>query len=571
MAAPTVRGKSVDDGEDDGPARYCLLVLGPDHTETRELPERGILSIGRDEDADVRVVDGLVSRAHARLHVGGGLAIEDLGSANGTRLRDQPVPAHIPTPLAPGDAVAIGSTVLVVQRGAPPYRARRLRPHGYFEARLIEACAQAERARGGLAVVRLHIAGNPAADPATAEETVVATLRPGDLLASYGPGEYEVLLVDTSQQAAEALTAGLVGALREQGLDARAGIAHFPGDGTSPQALVGRACQRVLGPAPSATADAAPEPPGIVLENPAMRQLYALAERAAPGTINVLITGETGVGKEILAQRVHQASPRASGPFVCLNCAALSDALIESELFGHEKGAFTGALQTREGLFETASSGTLFLDEIGEMSLGMQAKVLRAIETRQVLRVGARRPRPVDVRFIAASNRDLEEEIAAKRFREDLYFRLNGITLAVPPLRERLDEIPALVQLFLEAAARPLGQSPPRVAAETMAELRAYTWPGNVRELRNAVERALLLSAGGTITPEHLPLERMRRAPATGAAAGGRSLEEIEKQAIIDSLIRCHGNQTRAAELLGMPRRTFCKRLAEYGITRPRA
>jgi two-component system response regulator AtoC len=277
---------------------------------------------------------------------------------------------------------------------------------------------------------------------------------------------------------------------------------------------------------------------------------------------------------------VHRLSPRAAGPFICLNCAALSDTLLESELFGYEKGAFTGALQAKLGLLEAASSGTLFLDEIGEMSLGLQAKVLRAIETKQVLRVGATKVRAVDVRFVAATNRDLDEEIAAKRFREDLYFRLNGITLAIPPLRERKDELPALARLFLAAGAKQLGEPPPTLAPEALAALRAYSWPGNIRELRNVMERAMLLSSGGHITAQHLPAEKMVRqapvvapvadAPAAGAPAPSLSMDEIERQAILDALVRCGGNQTRAAELLGIPRRTFCKKLADHNIPRPR-
>jgi DNA-binding NtrC family response regulator len=570
MAAPTVRDSGQE--AEEGAGGYCLILLGPDHTETRPLPARGTLTIGRDEDADIRVVDALASRKHATLHIDETLGIEDLGSANGTRLRDQRVPPNVRVPLTAGESVTVGTTVLVVQRGAPPFRARRLWPHGYFETRLIETCARSENARSTFAVIRLHLDG--AGRSEMAEAVLVRTLQPGDVLALYGPDEYEILLVDTDRENAERVGSQLGSGLRAEGFTARVGIALFPADGASPQALVSRACELVrqsrVGKLETASAGAS-----VVLENPVMRELYTVAERAARGTINVLITGETGVGKEILAEAVHRASPRRSGPFICLNCAALSDSLLESELFGYEKAAFTGALQPKPGLLETASSGTLFLDEIGEMSLSLQAKVLRAIETKQVLRVGATKPRAVDVRFLAATNRDLEEEVAARRFREDLYFRLNGITLAIPPLRERTDEIPPLAHLFVEAVARQLGEQPPRIAPEALNELCSYSWPGNIRELRNVMERALLLASGGIVTPEHLPLDKMRRlarraaAPAS-AAVPPRSLDELEKQAIIDALVRCGGNQSRAAELLGMPRRTFCKRLAEYNIPRPR-
>jgi two-component system, NtrC family, response regulator AtoC len=592
MAAPTVRDSAELGAADGVGSGHFLLVLGPDHTAKQQLPPEGTLSIGRGEDADVRIVDALASRAHATLHVGRALEIEDLGSANGTLVRDLRIPAHQRITVSPGDAIAIGTTILVVQRREPAFRPRRLWPHAYFETRLIETCARAEIERACFAVVRIHVDGVAVETIEKMEEILIKTLRPGDVLAAYGPNEYEILLVDTDKESSEALGAQIVAGLAKAAITARAGLAFFPIDGTSPQALVSRACDLVR---PGGHREGlAIGGPSIVLENPAMQALYALAEKVARGTINVLIMGETGVGKEILAETVHRLSPRAAGPFVCLNCAALSDTLLESELFGYEKGAFTGALAPKIGLLEAASAGTLFLDEIGEMSLSLQAKVLRAIETKQVMRVGATKPRPVDVRFVAATNRDLEEEIAGKRFREDLYFRLNGVTLTIPPLRERADELPALAKVFLETVAKQLGQPAPRLGPDALAQLRAYAWPGNIRELRNVMERALLLASGGTITAEHLPLERMRRVspgtapvttlvpgPASVAAAkpstiatpaGGVALSmvEIERQAILDALVRCAGNQTRAAELLGIPRRTFCKKLSEYNIARPR-
>jgi two-component system response regulator AtoC len=551
MAAPTASEPAPPPGATAEAPSHHLVILGLDSAETRRLDDSGHLSIGRDEQADVRIVDALASRHHARLHQGPTIEIEDLGSANGTRLRDELITPNRRVAVAPGEAITIGTTVLLVQRRAPAFRPRRIWPHAYFETRLIETCGQAETAHGAFALVRLR-----GSNPETWERDLVQALRPGDVLASYAPGEYEILLIDTDRHSAGALIGELA---RIAGSSARAGVAFFPGDGTSPQALASAAGDRLRDPA---------APSGVVLVNAAMREVHALAEKVARGTINVLILGETGVGKEILAQAVHRASPRSGRPFVCLNCAALSDALLESELFGHEKGAFTGAVQAKVGLLEAASSGTLFLDEIGEMPLGLQAKILRAIEAREILRVGATRPRAVDVRFVAATNRDLEEEVAARRFRPDLYFRLNGVSLPIPPLRERIDEVPPLARLFLDRVA---GHGPP-LSAEVIAELCAYAWPGNVRELRNVMERAILLSGGGTIQPEHLPLDRMRRRQpgATPAPPPTLRMAEIERQAMVDALVRCAGNQTRAAELLGIPRRTFCTRLREYRIARPR-
>src|SRR3954471_2028915 len=230
----------------------------------------------------------------------------------------------------------------------------------------------------------------------------------------------------------------------------RSSLVFCPTDAAGPQTLVSRASALLL-----ASAERRPAPEGFVVENARMRQLYGMAERVAAATINVLITGETGVGKEVLAATVHARSPRAGRPFLCINCAALSESILESELFGHEKGAFTGAVQTKPGLLEAASGGTLLLDEVGEMSLGMQAKLLRVLETRQVMRVGATKPLSIDVRFIAATNRDLEEEIANKTFREDIFCRLSGICLEIPPLRERPEEIEPLARRCMENVAPP--------------------------------------------------------------------------------------------------------------------
>jgi two-component system, NtrC family, response regulator AtoC len=574
------RGREGDGG--DTVARLHVVAVGPGFTTTLALPAAGTLLVGRDEAADVRIVDPAASRHHARLHVGVTLQIEDLGSANGTRLRGQPLAAGAPVTLAPGEVVGIGETILFVERREPAaVRGLRWLPHGYFETRLIEECARAEVARGELTLLRLSVAaGTPRA---RLEAAALPALRPGDVLGEYGPDQYEILLPDSRRDACQAIAAALAGALAAAGLDAHLGAACFPGDGTSPGALFGHAGAALRGGAAAGGAGAGAAT--LLVTNPAMRDLYALADRVAASAINVLVIGETGSGKELLAETLHRRSPRASHPFVCINCAALSESLLESELFGHERGAFTGAVGARVGLLETAGQGTVFLDEIGELPLALQAKLLRALESRQIMRVGGTTHRRIEARFVAATNRDLEDEVAQRTFRQDLYFRLNGITLAIPPLRERADEIEPLGRLFLEAAARAAGRTPPALTAEALALLQAYPWPGNIRELRNVMERALLFASGSVIAPEHLPLSKLQpRAPeaappaevATGApplpaGVGLRERQiELEKQAIVDALQRCAGNQTRAAELLGMPRRTFCNRLKEYGILRPR-
>ncbi|MET0411608.1 MAG: sigma 54-interacting transcriptional regulator [Polyangiaceae bacterium] len=276
---------------------------------------------------------------------------------------------------------------------------------------------------------------------------------------------------------------------------------------------------------------------GVIVQDASMRALYEQAERAAAARINVLLLGETGVGKEVLARRIHTWSPRAAGPFVAINCVSFSENLLEGELFGYEKGAFTGAVQARAGLFEAAAGGSIFLDEIGEIPITTQAKFLRVLEERAVLRVGARTPRSVDARFIAATNRDLEVEVKAGRFRQDLFYRLNGISLTVPPLRERPTDIEPLARSFLVDACRQLERPPPALAEATLRLLRAHGWPGNVRELKNVIERAVVLCAETTIGPEYLPTSLIAaKAPAAdgGQPGAGDSMAQAPAVTEVD-------------------------------------
>jgi len=325
-------------------------------------------------------------------------------------------------------------------------------------------------------------------------------------------------------------------------------------------------------------------PEGVIVADPSTRALYAQAERAAQALINVLLLGETGAGKEVLARFIHRRSPRRERPFLALNCAAFSESLLESELFGHEKGAFTGAVQSRPGLFESAEGGTLFLDEVGELPPVMQVKLLRVIEERAVLRVGGRTPRAVDVRFVAATNRDLEAEVRAGRFREDLFYRLDGLTLSIPPLRERPAELELLARSFVLTASRQLERAPLALSDEALRALAAYRWPGNVRELKNVIDRAVVLCADSSIGLEHLPAALTTRAPAHPLPPEERpaavevdrgrfeaQVESLERARIVEALGRCGGNQTQAAKLLGIARRTLVARLVELGIPRPRA
>jgi DNA-binding NtrC family response regulator len=299
---------------------------------------------------------------------------------------------------------------------------------------------------------------------------------------------------------------------------------------------------------------------GFVTDDATTRQLLATLERAAPSPLPVLIQGETGTGKELLARAIHDQSPRAAFPYVPINCAALPENLIESELFGHERGAFTGAIDRKTGLFELATRGTVFLDEIGELSLPLQSRLLRVLETQEFFRVGGTRPVRVDVRVVSATNRDLRAEVSAGRFREDLFYRLNGVTLRVPPLRERRGDIALLARHFLDR-----GKSGHLIDDSAVEFLEAYDWPGNVRELQMVVERAALLTPGSALRAEDLPLEiRPRAAPRT--LSGDLTLAEMEKEFVLATLEKHRGHRGRTAESLAIDPKTLYNKLRTWGI-----
>jgi len=312
----------------------------------------------------------------------------------------------------------------------------------------------------------------------------------------------------------------------------------------------------------------------IVGQSPVMQALRQQIATAAPTTGRVLIHGENGSGKQLVARAIHQLSTRVEQPFVEVNCAAIPEELIESELFGHEKGAFTGAVARRKGKFETANSGTLFLDEIGDMSLKTQAKVLRALEEQAFERVGGKDTIKVDVRVIAASNHDLHELIARGRFREDLFYRLNVIPIEVPPLRERKEDVPLLINHFITRFAAENGKRPKTVSVEALAYFLSYDWPGNIRELRNMVERLVIMTPGDIIGPDDLPAPLRPKDLASGGDAKERTLREareaFERAYILSELRANEWNMTRTAERLGIERSHLYRKLKTYSITPPK-
>ncbi|MEF3696568.1 sigma-54-dependent transcriptional regulator [Desulfolutivibrio sp.] len=313
----------------------------------------------------------------------------------------------------------------------------------------------------------------------------------------------------------------------------------------------------------------------IIGQSPAMKELLDMAALAAPTEATVLVTGESGTGKELVARAIHLNSPRKNGPLITVNCAALAETLLESELFGHEKGAFTGADRRREGRFMAADKGTIFLDEIGEVSPATQAKLLRVIQEREIERVGGDRPIGVDVRILAATNRDLKAEVEAGRFREDLYYRLNVLVLAVPPLRERREDIPLLAAHFLGRFSKKNRKSVKGFSPGAMEAFIHHPWPGNVRELENAVERGVILAVGDYLTERELPPGVAAAVPEAPPGSGrighdpadlaGQPLEDIEQRAILATLKETGGNKSEAARVLGITRATLHKKLKKYG------
>jgi two-component system response regulator AtoC len=551
-------------------AGYELLIAGHGDPWTLELAQGTTLVIGRGEDADVRLVADGVSRRHAVLRVEAeGFTVEDLGSSNGTLVRGQPVPPQTTLGIAVGESFLVGEFVLLVRPLRSSASVRQVLSAEYLEARLAEQCERArENDHQAFSLLCVRLDSKPKSDPV---RRLAAELKASDVFGRLATNAWAVLLIDSTSAEVAELALRIERALAALPADARVTVLEYPRDGTSASALLARASRRD-DDAAGATAD-------VIVRSPAMLALHAQVEPVARTNINVLILGETGVGKDVLARHVHERSERRSGPFVRVNCVALAESLLESELFGHEKGAFTGAVQRKSGLLESASGGSVFLDEIGELPARLQPKLLQVLETREVLSLGSVKPRTIDVRFIAATNRDLEADALSGVFRSDLYYRLAAFTAAVPPLRARREDVLPLAASFLRKAA---GASA-RIREDATALLLDYPWPGNIRELRNVIERAVALAEGRSIGPEHLPLEKMRsvvvvrprQAPASELEADipitDLTPDELaERERIIHALSECGGNQSLTAELLGISRSTLLNRLNAYRIRRPR-
>ena len=569
--------------------RTALVIYEGDGTgassRVAELQDGTQFTIGRSRSADVRVDSERVSRIHARFERRGGeLFVEDAGSRNGTAVNGTMITE--PRRLRAGDEVVVGPITVVVSITSSVVARPRLESTHYLEERLAGEVDRGKRYRRQFSLAMVRIDGS-SAEVDEASDRISAALRPMDILAEYSPSLLAIVLPELDAMTAAAAASKLRAiAQRSEGMEVplsvEVGVASFPEHGTTVGALIARARSALdaIRTGLGGTIGVPPEDPDpststIVAFDPQMRRTVELAKKVADHPITVLIRGETGTGKEVIAGAIHRASKRADQPFIRLNCGSLHESLLASELFGHEKGAFTGADRRKQGFFEAAHKGTLFLDEIGEMSAGLQATLLRVLETRRIMRVGGTEEIAVDVRLVCATHRDLEAEANAGAFRSDLFFRISAFTILVPPLRDRPDQILALSEHFLQQATAQSETGSPWISPSASQALQQYGWPGNVRELRNAIERAIVVHTGGVIELEDLP-ERLRDqrvggAISTAAAVTGMrdvrdQIADLERGALVAALEAARGNQTEAAKQLGITRRTLIYRMEKHGL-----
>ncbi len=561
-------------GDACGPGTAYLLVVDNDTSTIFHLPHAGVVVIGRAPDAELRVQHASVSRRHATIRVEDGtVRIADLGSHNGTRVNGEVV-ADSRT-LASGDVVTVGDVVLVIHFSTPAVVARAAYAEAGCRRRLAEELVRAITFGRSLAVVAVHGASAAALGD---------HLRLIDVIGTSDDGHVLLVLPEVDREAARAIAEKAVAATPS----ARAGLAMCPTDACDADTILLAARSAARRAPPGHVAEAAESATSVqlgsrqvLIADPAMSRVFALLERLAVTELPVLITGETGVGKENAAYAVHHWSKR-SGPFVAVNCAALGpESLVDAELFGYDKGAYTGATAAKAGLFESAAGGTVFLDEVGELPLPIQAKLLRALEVKRVTRLGETRERAIEVRVVAATNRSLEDEVKASRFRQDLYFRLSGATVILPPLRDRRTEIPLLARAFLADACARSGRGTMTITPAAMQVLLTYSWPGNVRELRNTMEYVMAAAPDDHVESEDLPERFGGSAPAlvTDAVVGDRAtdgkarfrpiaeeLRELERRRMAEALAASGGVKTKAAQLIDMPIRTFTLKLKQYKL-----
>jgi DNA-binding NtrC family response regulator len=550
-----------------------LLVLENESSSIFHLPRSGDVVIGRGPEVALKLTHASVSRRHASIRVDDGqLHIADLGSHNGTRVNGEPVSSS--RALASGDVATVGDVVLVVKLSQPTPIARNAYGEVGWRRRLVEEIDRAVTYRRPLAVIAFGTAV-----PVVA---FAPALRLIDVVGQTDDKLPILLLPEADREQALAIAMRVLEAAPRTQL----GLAVCPDDACDADTMLMAARSAARRAKPGAIAQPLDDVTYIELgarrvlvADPAMVRVFALLERLAASHLPVLVTGETGVGKENAAYAVHYWSKR-SGPFLAVNCAAIGpESLVESELFGYDKGAFTGAASAKAGLFESAAGGTVFLDEVGELPLAIQAKLLRALETQKITRLGEQRERAIDVRVVAATNRNLEIEVGEGRFRQDLYFRLGGATVILSPLRDRKMEIPILAYEFLRQAAVRANRSPMKITPAAMQMLLTHPWTGNVRELRNTMDYVAAAAPDDLVEPSDLPERMGGLAPTTGSVPVvdvptppesfkpiNDEIRELEKRRMVEALAAAGGVKTKAAQLIDMPIRTFTLKLKQYKL-----
>jgi DNA-binding NtrC family response regulator len=541
--------------------RTTLVLYHRDGATVAHLDKGRSLVVGRVAPADVVIDDPGLSRRHARFSWDDhGVWVEDLGSTNGTKKNGEPIQR---VRVGPGDEISMGPVrVSVHVMSSVDEELRGFDGHDRFVAALADELTRARTFQRPLALLMVRSANAKDAHVSRWAPRVRRLLRPVDRVGVYGPAAVLISLPEATAEQARVIASQLVGG--EPPLVCS--TVTFPADGGSVDELIAA----VQG---ASSAREPAESSAVVAKTPAMKDVMATVKRLAPSTIAILIHGETGTGKEVIARAIHDAGPRKKQPLRTINCGAIPPTLIESVLFGHEQGAFTGADKAARGIFEQADGGTVLLDEIGELVPSAQAALLRVLETKRLTRVGGDKEIEVDVRVIAATHRDLEAMVEAGRFRQDLLYRLNTMTLRIPPLRERVDEIRPLAERFLKEASRDAGTGVRSIDPQALAALEAYPWPGNVRELRNVIERAVVLAEGKAIVLADLT-ERVRagsRAPEPAVTADGPTdyrdhVRKFEIELIVRALHQHDGNQTEAAKALNLPLRTLVHKIQTYGI-----
>lgn len=566
------------------PAGFSVVIYTRDGVRAVPIPEGDTIVLGRSSPADVTVRDDSLSRQHAVLEVQDGvLFVEDLGSTNGTWVRNEQCER---SSLCAGDEVRFGAVRAVVAEGASSSASCSVQGHEVFRRDLSVEIARARSNGRGFALVVLRDPRRRDARPGRWVPRARQALRPFDSMAMYSMDTAEILMPEVEEAAVRKVAATLL----EGSEDLLCGIALFPRHGSGAEELLDLA----IGASRNATTEEpmrfAPDPTGgptgpdelrthgaPIARAPATKRLFEQVDRLASSSIPVLITGETGVGKEVVARTIHQRSRRSRKPWVCVNCASIAEQLVESLLFGHERGAFTGAVERTRGVFEAAAGGTVFLDEIGELTPPIQAALLRVLEARTITRVGSTRSIDVDVRVIAATHRDLSQLVSEGKFREDLYYRLDVMTLRVPALRERVDDIAPLALRFLHEANDQNQCALEGIDASALELLKKYRWPGNVRELRNAIQRGTVIASGTTLSVEDLPssvreLASPRPGPDDPTDQGTpetnlrAEVARFESDLILRALERCRWDRKNAARVLGIPLRTLAYKMQAHGI-----